>query len=252
MAITYPTTLDTLTNPAAGDAMNSPSHATQHANANDILEALEAKVGVTGSTVATSIDYLLKNTTGGHDHDGSDSKLIVANLDTATGKVATAQIEDAAVTTALIANANVTSAKLALSRCKVYRSTVQEISHDTVTDIAWTAEVVDALGWHTGTSADITVSEAGDYLILCNVAWESNATGFRSVYILANGVEQCLATADANAATSTRQVLSAFAYGLSASQVIKAQVYQNSTGAVDIGSATDQIRDCSLSVIRIS
>lgn len=59
MAITFPTTLDTLTNPTAGDKLNSASvpHAGQHADINDAVEALEAKVGVDGSAVTTSHDY---------------------------------------------------------------------------------------------------------------------------------------------------------------------------------------------------
>jgi hypothetical protein len=57
MAITYPTTLDSLTNPLSGDTLNSPSHSTQHADANDAIEALQAKVGVNSSAVATSHDY---------------------------------------------------------------------------------------------------------------------------------------------------------------------------------------------------
>lgn len=59
MAVNFPTSLDTLTNPTATDYLNSPSHSTQHANANDILEALEAKVGIDGSAVTTSHDYKL-------------------------------------------------------------------------------------------------------------------------------------------------------------------------------------------------
>ena len=57
MATSFPTSLDALTNPAAGDSLTSPSHADQHADANDAIEALQAKVGVNGSTVATSLDY---------------------------------------------------------------------------------------------------------------------------------------------------------------------------------------------------
>ena len=58
MAINYPTSLDTLTNPSASDLMNSTAvpHATQHANLNDAVEALERKVGVNSSTASTSID----------------------------------------------------------------------------------------------------------------------------------------------------------------------------------------------------
>lgn len=57
MATGFPTSLDALTNPTSTDALTSPSHADQHANANDAIEALQAKVGVDGSAVATSLDY---------------------------------------------------------------------------------------------------------------------------------------------------------------------------------------------------
>lgn len=59
MATNFPTSLDTFTNPTSSDAMNSVTvpHATQHANINDAVEALEAKVGVNSSAVTTSLDY---------------------------------------------------------------------------------------------------------------------------------------------------------------------------------------------------
>lgn len=57
MAINFPTSLDSLSNPTASDYLNSPSHAGQHGNANDILEALEAKVGINSSAVTSSLDY---------------------------------------------------------------------------------------------------------------------------------------------------------------------------------------------------
>lgn len=48
----FPTSLDSLSNPAADDYLNSPSHAAQHSNVNDIVEALEAKLGIGASTPA--------------------------------------------------------------------------------------------------------------------------------------------------------------------------------------------------------
>ena len=57
MATNFPTSLDSLTNPLSTDTLNSPSHADQHANVNDAVEALEAKVGVNSSAVTTSHDY---------------------------------------------------------------------------------------------------------------------------------------------------------------------------------------------------
>ena len=57
MATNFPTSLDALTNPTSSDPLNSPSHSAQHANANDAIEALQAKVGVDSSAVTTSLDY---------------------------------------------------------------------------------------------------------------------------------------------------------------------------------------------------
>ena len=47
---TYPTSLDSFTNPSSGDNMLLVDHASQHANANDTIEALEAKLGIFAST----------------------------------------------------------------------------------------------------------------------------------------------------------------------------------------------------------
>lgn len=41
MATNFPASVDSLTNPTAGDGLNSPSHSGQHANANDAIEAIE-------------------------------------------------------------------------------------------------------------------------------------------------------------------------------------------------------------------
>ncbi len=59
MATDFPTSLDELTNPTPTDALNSATvpHSSQHANANDAIEALQAKVGVDGSAEPTSLDY---------------------------------------------------------------------------------------------------------------------------------------------------------------------------------------------------
>lgn len=64
-AISYPTSLDTFTNPSPTDRTNSPSHATQHANANDAIEALQAKVGINNSAVNTSHDFKLSGVSDG-------------------------------------------------------------------------------------------------------------------------------------------------------------------------------------------
>lgn len=77
MATNFPTSLDALTNPTSGSALNSPDHAGQHADANDAIEALQAKVGVDGSAVTTSLDY--KVTNGIHSSLNVDSGTLVVD-----------------------------------------------------------------------------------------------------------------------------------------------------------------------------
>jgi len=59
MATLFPTSLDVLHNPHSAAPLHSPSHADQHINANDAIEALEARVGITASTDPLSHEYRL-------------------------------------------------------------------------------------------------------------------------------------------------------------------------------------------------
>lgn len=81
MATNFPASLDSLTNPVAGDSLSSPSHAGQHTNANDAIEALQAKVGVDSSAVTTSIDYKLRNLDGSTITGGTLTGTIVDQLE---------------------------------------------------------------------------------------------------------------------------------------------------------------------------
>ncbi len=61
MATNFPTSLDALTNPTGASSLTSPDHAGQHTDANDAIESLQAKVGVNGSAVTSSLDYKVTN-----------------------------------------------------------------------------------------------------------------------------------------------------------------------------------------------
>jgi hypothetical protein len=65
MASNFPTSLDNFTNPTSSNTLASPDHAGQHSDANDAIEALQAKVGVNSSIVTSTIDYKLAQLTGG-------------------------------------------------------------------------------------------------------------------------------------------------------------------------------------------
>lgn len=60
MASSYPGGLDALTNPTGSDSMASVSHASQHANANDAIEAIQTELGTdpagASATVAARFD----------------------------------------------------------------------------------------------------------------------------------------------------------------------------------------------------
>lgn len=98
MAITYPTSLDSLANPTSTDLMDNATaaldHWTQHSDANDAIEALEAKVGVNGSAVTTSHDYKLSE---------------VTSTDKAVGKTATQTLTNKTLTSPTITGATLTT-----------------------------------------------------------------------------------------------------------------------------------------------
>jgi len=78
MATNFPTSLDALTNPSGTDSMSSPSHAGQHTDANDAIEALQAKVGADSSAVTTSHDYKISAL----ETDVSAAQTDITNLET--------------------------------------------------------------------------------------------------------------------------------------------------------------------------
>ena len=57
MASTYPTSIDTFTNPTSANTLASPDHATQHADINDAVETLEAKVAIGNTVIGTYTAY---------------------------------------------------------------------------------------------------------------------------------------------------------------------------------------------------
>ena len=85
MATNFPTSLDSLTNPATTDQLNSPSHAAQHADANDAIEQLQAKVGVNSSAVTTSHDYKIAQLEAAITAGVSGTKLIYQDVRNQSG-----------------------------------------------------------------------------------------------------------------------------------------------------------------------
>jgi hypothetical protein len=102
--VNYPASLDSLTNPTASDLTTSVTvpHATEHANANDILEALEAKLGIGSSTPPASGAVLRRTGTGA----SAWGALVNADVDAAAAIVySKLSLTNSLVTGDLVANA---------------------------------------------------------------------------------------------------------------------------------------------------
>lgn len=87
MATLYPTAVDdatTLPNPTGNNAQNSPDHASEHANANDAIKAIESKLGTGASTPANNT-ILIGNGTGSSAYSSLTSAQLAARISDETG-----------------------------------------------------------------------------------------------------------------------------------------------------------------------
>ena len=89
MASNFPSSLDTFTNPSSSDAMDSVSvpHATQHANSNDAVEAVQAKVGADSSAVTSSHDYKIAQLEGQGEYVDYSGSITFGNFTLGNGTV---------------------------------------------------------------------------------------------------------------------------------------------------------------------
>ncbi len=166
MTTSFPTALDTFSNPSASDATNNLTtpHAAQHANANDAIEAIEAKIGTGASTPI--VNRLLRGT-----GTGTSSWAQVAAGDYAAGSIVNADIS---------ASAAITPDKLIGPLFSYLRSaTVNNVTgNGTVYTCVYNSAVISNANFNT-TTGIFTAPVAGKYLLVCHVsmvAGDSSAT----------------------------------------------------------------------------
>lgn len=223
MPINFPTSLDSLSNPSASDVLDGALlHSVQHANANDILEALEAKLGIGASTPAQG--KLLKGT-------GAGSSAWLA-LGTARQM--------------LRVNAAGTDLEFfTVPAVRVYHNAAQSISNTTFTTLAFNSEAT--TGFDTEAMHDlvtnnsrITIVTPGVYLVGASVDFAANATGVRLVVLhrFASGGGGDTAIASVDGVTigtvDDHSMSLVTAYAMAAGDYFTLQVWQNSGGALNV------------------
>lgn len=171
MATNFPTGLDTLTNPTSTDEVATVDHAAQHANVNDAVEALEAKVGIDGSAVTTSHDYKLSDVTSTAKAVSTAGNQTIAGNKTFTGTTTTAGLEagsgdinttgDISGTTATLTNADLTNLRDSNSNeSVVLTATASAVNYVNVVNAASGNDVaINAAG--DDTDVGITISPKG-------------------------------------------------------------------------------------------
>lgn len=178
MSSNFPTSLDSFTNPGASDTLNSPSHSAQHANANDAIEALEAKVGIDGSAVSTSLDKRVSVVEG-----ASFPGITVAQGDilhrATAGNGALSSLAIGSANKVLTSNGTVpTWAYPIASSATVYNDATQAINSGAFAALTFNQEEHDTDGYHSTSSntSRLTIPTNGKYLIMGQVVFTASTT----------------------------------------------------------------------------
>ena len=96
MASNFPTSLDNFSNPTSGDRLDSPSHSSQHGDANDAIEALETKIGIGASSAGSASSGQFLTISGG----GTSSWTTLNSLSSVT--ISSSTISDSTISNSLL------------------------------------------------------------------------------------------------------------------------------------------------------
>jgi len=142
------------------------------------------------------------------------------------------------------------------ARCQVYNSNTQSINDNSFTAITFDSEDHDTGAMHstaTNTSRlTVPANAGGAYLVCGGTRFAANGTGTRVVRIVKNGATQVStgtavpgnASVDVVIATSCLVVLAAGDY-------VELQAYQNSGGALAVGSGTSRYEQSFAYAVRV-
>ncbi len=119
---------------------------------------------------------------------------------------------------------------------RVYDASAQTISNNTETAIAFDSERYDTDGIHDNSTNNsrLTCKTAGKYLIIAQLEYADNSTGFRGIRLKLNG-STYIGLIRVNAVVaSTTFILATTIYDLSVNDYVEARAYQGSGGDLDV------------------
>lgn len=222
MAITFPTTLDSFTNPSASTVRHATGGVSPSATITDLqaaIEALEAKVGIDSSGVSTSHDYKLAN-------------LAVADITDLTATAAELNITDGGNTTEKVLN----------TQCKVYAylsADQDNIPNDSFVRVEFDAEAFDVGGDMSG--ARFTAPVTGYYVVSGNVEFEAGTVADGKtigvlIYVNGSQYQKCRSLVTIGATNSSSASITSIVY-MTASQYLDLYCYHNhGDGSPDVES----------------
>jgi len=203
-------------------------------------------------------------------HLQSDSVTTVKILD---ANVTTAKLADASVTTAKLVDSNVTNAKVAAGTydrienikmsayCgRAIRSTAQAIADDTTTVLIGDSETYDPSTMHNTSNGHITAPANGVMRVTANVTFNTGSSiGYRTVELRrysSGGTLLSVFGADSRTAGDNSgdysQISVSGEINVSASDILRVHVYQNSGGSINVSAAVGIESGYSWSYLRLT
>jgi hypothetical protein len=139
---------------------------------------------------------------------------------------------------------------------RVYNSTAQSVANTTPLKLSFNTERFDTSDFHS-TSVNperLTAPATGTYIVTAHVAFDSNGTGYRQIFLMKNETEY-IAVQDTNARSAGGTEMSIMTIiRLSASDFVTCHVSQNSGGSLNIaaGDASPSWYNCDFAIQRIA
>ena len=225
----------------AGDIPNDSITSAKIVDGSIVNGDINAAAGIVVSKLAAggAASRVLRTNDGTTAAWGQVTSNDIANLNVGTQHIAGGGVANRVLRTNDGTNTawgQITTADLgAVPYCFLQHNAVQTIANNTNTVLTWVTEITDNDNMHAaGAPTRMTVQTGGTWLIVANVSWSSNATGYRQIMLRYNNVAYIAenVAAGVSGANTTHTLVSI--QSLSAGDFIEIYVAQGSGGNLNV------------------